>query len=349
MSITFLSIQHAYPNVPVLHDINFAVEAGEIVCVLGPSGSGKSTLLKLVAGLETLQAGNISLPDLEVTPQRCPPPERRSVGLVMQEHALFPHLTVAANVGFGLHGRSRREQSERVASLLALAGLTLMADRYPHTLSGGQQQRVALARALAPEPAVMLLDEPFASIDVLLRNRLRNDTRRLLKASATTALLVTHDPADAMAVADRIAVIVGGELVQYDKPEALWQKPAHPFVAEVLAGRQLFDAVVTGKTLVSAFGTFQTSHVLTSSSVPENMPVKVTAAPSRIKLVPVSVRPGLEGKCSIVDIRFSGEHFTVQLSSADQFLEVHVADASQFRLGQSVAIEIAPEDVLIYS
>ncbi|MGK0470412.1 MAG: iron(III) transport system ATP-binding protein [Candidatus Azotimanducaceae bacterium] len=340
MSITFQSIQHAYTNAPVLNDINLTVEAGEIVCVLGPSGSGKSTLLKLVAGLETLQAGSISLPDLQITAQQCPPPERRPVGLVMQEHALFPHLSVAGNVGFGLSGRSRREQSERVESLLALAGLTLMADRYPHTLSGGQQQRVALARALAPEPAVMLLDEPFASIDVLLRNRLRNDTRRLLKASATTALLVTHDPADAMAVADRIAVIVGGELVQYDKPQVLWQRPAHPFVAEVLAGRQLFDAMASEKTLVSAFGTFESN---TFKSSAENTQVKVAVAPSRIKLV-----PDLEGKVSIVDVRFSGEHFTIQLSSADQLLEVHLTDASQFRLGQSVAIEIAPGDVLIY-
>lgn len=345
MSITFQSIQHAYTSAPVLHNINLTVEAGEIVCVLGPSGSGKSTLLKLVAGLETLQAGSISLPDLQITAQRCPPPERRPVGLVMQEHALFPHLTVAANVSFGLHGRSRREQSERVASLLALAGLTLMADRYPHTLSGGQQQRVALARALAPEPAVMLLDEPFASIDVLLRNRLRNDTRRLLKASKTTALLVTHDPADAMAVADRIAVIVGGELVQYDKPQALWQKPAHPFVAEVLAGRQLFDALASEKTLVSAFGTFESRSF---KSRAENTKVKVAVAPSRIELVPASAGEGLEEKCSIVDIRFSGEHFTIQLAGADQLLEVHLADPSQFRLGQSVAIEIAPDDVLIY-
>jgi iron(III) transport system ATP-binding protein len=343
VSITFQSIQHAYTNTPVLQDIDLTVDAGEIVCVLGPSGSGKSTLLKLVAGLETLQAGSIILPDLQITPQRCPPPEQRPVGLVMQEHALFPHLTVADNVGFGLHGRSRRDQSERVASLLAVAGLSMMGDRYPHTLSGGQQQRVALARALAPEPAVMLLDEPFASIDVLLRNRLRSDTRRLLKTSATTALLVTHDPADAMAVADRIAVIVDGELVQYGVPQTLWETPAHPFVAEVLAGRQLFNAVATGGTLASAFGNFEISAFETSAVVTENTIVKVSVAPSRIGLVSV-----LEGPISIVDIRFSGRFFTIQLASADQLLEVHVADVSQYRLGQSVAIEIAPEDVLIY-
>ncbi len=338
MSITFRSIQHAYTDVPVLRDIDLAVESGEIVCVLGPSGSGKSTLLKLVAGLETLQAGSIELPDLKVTPQRCPPPEKRPVGLVMQEHALFPHLTVAANVAFGLHGLARNEQDERVKRLLALAGLEMMADRYPHTLSGGQQQRVALARALAPEPAVMLLDEPFASIDVLLRNRLRSDTRQLLKASATTALLVTHDPADAMAVADRIAVVVAGEVVQFGAPNALWEAPAHPFVAEVLAGRQLFTAVFTQGTLVSVFGTFATHATLS-----ENAPVQVAVAPARINLVPSS-----QGQVSIVDIRFSGQHFTIQLDAAGQLLEARVSDASHFKLGQSIAIEIAPEDVLIY-
>ncbi len=338
MSITFHSIQHAYTDVPVLRDINFTVESGEIVCVLGPSGSGKSTLLKLVAGLEALQAGSIELPDLEITPHQCSPPERRPVGLVMQEHALFPHLTVAANISFGLQKLDRSEQAERVASLLALAGLEMMADRYPHTLSGGQQQRVALARALAPEPAVMLLDEPFASIDVLLRNRLRTDTRQLLKASSTTALLVTHDPADAMALADRIAVIVAGELVQFGEPRALWQAPAHPFVAEVLAGRQLFDAVFRQAAVASAFGTFA-SNV----SLSENTSVQVAVAPDRINLVPSS-----QGQVSIVDIRFSGQHFTVQMAAAGQLLEAQLSDVSQLQIGQSTAIEIAPEDMLIY-
>jgi iron(III) transport system ATP-binding protein len=338
VSITFRSIQHAYTDVPVLRDIDLAVASGEIVCVLGPSGSGKSTLLKLVAGLESLQAGSIDLPDLKVTPQHCPPPEQRPVGLVMQEHALFPHLTVAANVKFGMRGLRRSEQAERAALLLALAGLETLADRYPHTLSGGQQQRVALARALAPEPAVMLLDEPFASIDVLLRNRLRSDTRQLLKASATTALLVTHDPADAMAVADRIAVVVGGELVQFGEPKALWQAPAHPFVAEVLAGRQLFSADFTQGTLVSVFGTFATH-----ASLAENTSVQAAVAPTRINLVPSS-----QGQVSIVDIRFSGQHFTIQLAGEGQLLEAQVSDASPFKLGQTIAIEIAPEDVVIY-
>ncbi|XOV83397.1 MAG: ABC transporter ATP-binding protein [bacterium] len=338
MSITFRSIQHAYTDVPILQNIDLAVQSGEIVCVLGPSGSGKSTLLKLVAGLETLQSGSISLSDQQITPQQCPPPEQRSVGLVMQEHALFPHLTVAANVGFGLHALDRSERAARVTSLLRLAGLELMAERYPHTLSGGQQQRVALARALAPQPAVMLLDEPFASIDVLLRNRLRNDTRRLLKTSDTTALLVTHDPADALAVADRIAVVVGGELVQYDVPRALWQAPAHPFVAEVLAGRQLFDAVVSAAKLISDFGTFATT-----ASVPDGTRVRVAVAPDQIRLTPSPA-----GQATVVDIRFSGQHFTIHLASADQTLEAQMTDVSQFRPGQSVEMEIAPEDMLIY-
>jgi iron(III) transport system ATP-binding protein len=338
VSITFHSIQHAYTDVPVLDDISFAVERGEIVCVLGPSGSGKSTLLKLVAGLEALQAGCIELPGLEITSQQCSPPEQRPVGLVMQEHALFPHLTVAANISFGLQKLGRSEQAERVASLLALAGLEMMADRYPHTLSGGQQQRVALARALAPEPAVMLLDEPFASIDVLLRNRLRSDTRKLLKTSSTTALLVTHDPADAMALADRIAVIVAGELVQFGEPRALWQAPAHPFVAEVLAGRQLFDAVYRQAAVTSVFGTFASN-----ASQPENASVQVAVAPDRIKLVPAS-----QGPVAIVDIRFSGRHFTIQLAASGQVLEAQLPAVGQLRVGQSITIEIAPEDMLIY-
>jgi len=338
VSITFHSIQHAYTDEPVLRDISFAVESGEIVCVLGPSGSGKSTLLKLVAGLEVLQAGTIELPGLEITPQQCSPPERRPVGLVMQEHALFPHLTVAANISFGLRKLNRSEQAERVASLLALAGLEMMADRYPHTLSGGQQQRVALARALAPEPAVMLLDEPFASIDVLLRNRLRSDTRQLLKTSSTTALLVTHDPADAMALADRIAVIVAGELVQFDEPRALWQAPTHPFVAEVLAGRQLFAAVFRQAAVASVFGTFASNARLA-----ENTPVQIAVAPERIHLA-----PSPQGQVSIVDIRFSGQHFTIQLAAAGQLLEAQLSDVGQLKIGQSTVIEIAPEDMLIY-
>ena len=229
-------VGHSYGDARVLEKVSLSVAAGEIVCLLGASGSGKSTLLRVLAGLEPLQEGWVRYRGERLAePGREPPPEARNFGFVFQDHVLFPHLTVADNVGFGLRNLPAAERESRIREQLAQVGLSGFADRYPHTLSGGQQQRVALARALAPAPGLMLLDEPFASVDSTLRRRLREDARRTLRASGVPSIVVTHDPEEAMELADRIAVIRGGTIVQDDVPAAVWQNPGDRFIAELFS------------------------------------------------------------------------------------------------------------------
>ncbi|WP_018086088.1 ABC transporter ATP-binding protein [Desulfurispora thermophila] len=195
-----------YPGAaaPVLDGFELSVEPGEIVALVGPSGCGKSTVLRLLAGLERPRRGRISIGGRLMADGRTfVPPERRGVGMVFQDFALFPHLTVEKNIAYGINRLPRAERRERLQAMLALTGLAELAHRYPHQLSGGQQQRVALARALAPGPAVLLLDEPFSSLDAHLRDRLRGEVRRIIRAAGTTALFVTHDRQDVQALADR--------------------------------------------------------------------------------------------------------------------------------------------------
>lgn len=225
--------------------ISFAVEAGEILVLLGPSGCGKTTALRCIAGLEQPDAGDVRLDGRSILGL---PPERRNVGLVFQHYALFPHLSVAANVAYGLrHGRPRlprKLRQKRVAELLALVGLSGYEGRKPHELSEGQKQRVALARALAVEPKVLLLDEPLSALDAALRRELRRELRRILRERATTAVYVTHDQEEALALGDRVGVMNAGKLEQVDVPQALYERPRTPFVAQFLGRANLWPAQV---------------------------------------------------------------------------------------------------------
>jgi len=253
VSLEFRHIAHAYGESQALCDVSFVAPAGEITCLLGASGCGKSTLLNLAAGLLKVQAGAVCLGgEVLADAARHPAPEHRPVGLVFQDGALFPHMTIAANVGFGL---PRGRQGE-VAGWLQQVGLAGLGGRYPHELSGGQQQRAALARAMAPGPAVLLMDEPFASVDIVLRRKLRRDCRMLLRASGTTTLLVTHDPAEALDIADRIAVMEHGRIVQFGSPSELHDAPASAAVGAIFSGAQIVGAAVGEGGFVTAFGTW---------------------------------------------------------------------------------------------
>jgi len=235
MGLKLTGIRHAYGDREVLKGISLEVAPGEIVCLLGPSGDGKTTLLRLVAGLEHLQHGRIELNGrILAEPGQEIPPEQRHVGFVFQDYALFPHLTVEENVAFGLRGIPRGDRGWRVAEALARVGLEAYARSWPHQLSGGQQQRVALARALAPKPAALLLDEAFASLDARLREQVRDDTLHVLQQAGIPALIVTHDAEEAMFMADRIALMREGQVVQLGTPEELYLKPVDPFVATFL-------------------------------------------------------------------------------------------------------------------
>jgi len=234
LELNRISLSYAAPcgRQTVLQDLSLSLACGQIACLLGASGCGKTSLLRAIAGFEPLDGGTIRLDGCLLSGEgTCIAPECRRVGMMFQDYALFPHLSVAANVGFGLCRRPAAVRKRRVDDLLGLVGMTAQAARYPHELSGGQQQRVALARALATEPALLLLDEPFSDLDVDARERLAFELRDLLKASGRTALVVTHNQAEAFAVADRIGILQEGGLAQWDTPYGMHHHPATPEIA----------------------------------------------------------------------------------------------------------------------
>jgi iron(III) transport system ATP-binding protein len=228
-------VSQAYDGRPVLEGLSFDLEPGMIGCLLGPSGCGKTTVLRCIAGFEPIREGEIVLHgEVMSRPGRLVPAERRRIGMVFQDYALFPHLTVERNIAFGLRALSSAERDARVAELLDIVRLKQVASRYPHELSGGQQQRVALARALAPRPALMLLDEPFSNLDVEMRERLSVEVRQILKQQQTTAILVTHDQNEAFNIADQIGIMAHGRIEQWDTPYRLYHEPATRFVADFI-------------------------------------------------------------------------------------------------------------------
>ena len=240
-----------YGSHTVVDGVGFCLASGRIACLLGPSGCGKTTLLRCIAGFEEIAAGEIRLHGEIVSRAGCRlPPEKRRIGMVFQDYALFPHLSVEENVAFGL-GRQRQQDGHlRVRQLLATVGLSGLGDKFPHELSGGQQQRVALARALAPRPELILLDEPFSNLDVGLRERLSLELREILKREGSTAILVTHDQNEAFAMADEIGIMHEGKIQQWDVPYNLYHRPANRFVADFIGQGVLLPGVVSAGTNV---------------------------------------------------------------------------------------------------
>lgn len=249
--MTTLNIQHlikSYANslTPAVNDISFTMQNGEILALVGPSGCGKTTTLRLIAGLERPDHGEIWINGREAaTPTAFVPPERRGVGMVFQDHALFPHLTVFDNIAFGLRGRKAAEIQQTVDEMLCLVGLEPLARRFPHALSGGERQRVALARALAPQPVLVLMDEPFSSLDTDLRLEMREQVRDLLKAMHATVVFVTHDQEEALYMGDRLAVFLKGKLEQVGTPEQIFQESATRFVAEFMGNSSFLPGKIT--------------------------------------------------------------------------------------------------------
>jgi len=251
--VTVSGLSKTFGAQPVLAGLDLEVPAGSLTAILGPSGSGKTTLLRLLAGFERADRGTIAIGGVQVDgPGVHLPPERRRIGYVPQEGSLFPHLTVAGNVGFGLPAAQRR--GGKVDALLETVGLGGFGRRYPHQLSGGQQQRVALARALAIEPAVVLLDEPFASLDAHLRASVRADVQEIFRRAGTTAVLVTHDQDEALSVADRVAALRDGRIAQCAPPEDLYCRPADPRLASFIGEANLLEGVVSGATVKTLLG-----------------------------------------------------------------------------------------------
>ncbi len=286
--LTVSGLYKAFGAHPVLTGLDLDVPAGSFTAILGPSGSGKTTLLRLLAGFERADAGSITIGDRIVDGPGIGqvPPERRQIGYVPQEGALFPHLTVVANVGFGLPARQR---AVRTAELLQAVGLAGMGSRYPHQLSGGQQQRVALARALAIRPAVVLLDEPFASLDAHMRASVRADVLRICRTAGTTAILVTHDQDEALSMADRIAVLRDGRIVQYAAPHELYTRPADPALARFVGDANIVDGQLTaaagqpGRMVATILGRLALSEG--SAVTAEPAAVTVLIRPEQLEIV----------------------------------------------------------------
>ncbi len=246
----------AYSGNAVVHDVSLVLQQGQIGCLLGPSGCGKTTLLRAIAGFERLTAGRIAIGGRHVSGEGCfVPPEQRRVGMVFQDLALFPHLTIADNIGFGLRGLDADERHKRIARLMAMIGLEGREACYPHQLSGGQQQRVAVARAMAPRPDLLLLDEPFSSMDADLREKLAREVRDILREDGVTALLVTHDQFEAFAMADEIGVMHHGRLAQWDNGYNLYHEPADRFVADFIGqGAMIRGSVVDAHSADTVLG-----------------------------------------------------------------------------------------------
>jgi iron(III) transport system ATP-binding protein len=267
-----------FGDVVALDSASLCVESGEVMALLGPSGCGKTTLLRLVAGFETPDEGTVELAERPVAGDGVwSPPERRKVGMVFQDYALFPHLTVAENVGFGVR---RGDRARKVPMLLALVDLCGLGDRYPHELSGGQQQRVALARALAPSPEVVLLDEPWSNVDPQLRETLRNELTGILRPLGVTAVIVTHDREDAFSLADRIAVLRDGRIVQTGTPEELYFRPRDRWVAEFVGTGNVLTGQVDDGVVRTAIGAFPANGASGASSV------QVLVRPELVELAP---------------------------------------------------------------
>ena len=335
MALEYEDVRHRYGSDDVLHGVSFVAAAGEVTCLLGRSGSGKSTLLRLAAGLERLQSGTVRL-DGEVlgSPSRHPPPEQRPVGLVFQDHVLFPHKTAEQNIAFGLRGASPQTRRDVAARHLASVGLAGFAHRYPDTLSGGEQQRVALARALAPSPKVMLLDEPFANVDATLRRALREDARAMLRLAGSVALIVTHDPDEALELADRIVVLGEGRVVQAGTPAEIWRHPADLRVAEMFGEAQHLRGDARDGVAYTSFGAIEWGH--------GTGPVDVVARPAGVALTPAPEGP------SVADIRFLGDRYFVLLQVGEETLRASVADLRGISVGDRVAMTFDPAATFVY-
>lgn len=257
-----VSVTYEGRTQPVVSDISFALPSGDIACLLGPSGCGKTTVLRAIAGFAAVTHGRIHIAGREVASAHVQvPTEQRQVGMVFQDYALFPHLNVATNVGFGLHRLPSPERLARVTEMLQLVGLEALAKRPIHELSGGQQQRVALARALAPRPQLLLLDEPFSNLDVALRERLATEVRDLIKATGTTAVMVTHDQHEAFAMADHIAVMADHRIQQWGTPLDTYHEPVNRLVADFLGeGAWISARILEGQRIACELGSFTLPH-----------------------------------------------------------------------------------------
>lgn len=335
-----ISKRYSLQSSPAVDRLSLEVGDGELLVLLGPSGCGKTTTLRMIAGFERPESGTIRIGQEVVANGRSwVPPERRGVGIVFQDYALFPHLTVAQNVAFGMLRLPRRERAERVTAALAAVDLTEYAPRYPHELSGGQQQRVALARALAPQPRLLLLDEPFSNLDPELRVALRYEVRAIVRRAGITTVLVTHDQSEAFALADRVAVMHSGRLHQLADPETLYRRPASRFVAGFVGRAQFIEGNIRDGWIETELGTFRVPPDLASGT-----PAEVLLRPDDLH-----IRADRQGDALVVGREFGGAtvRYAVRLPSA-RVIDVIQPSAHLIALDSTVHVDVLPAEPVVF-
>ena len=330
-------------RIPAVRSISLTVEQGQLLTLLGPSGSGKTTLLRLIAGFERVDAGEIRLAGKLVSgAETYVPAEKREVGMVFQDYALFPHLTVAHNVGFGYKARDRQARIRQMLDLVDLAGYD---DRYPHQLSGGEQQRVALARALARGPVVVLLDEPFSNLDAALRVHMRTELRRILKAAGATAIFVSHDQADALTISDRIIVLKDGVIQQVGSPEDIYRHPHNRFVATFLGQRYLLEGIVgtDAGTVITDLGVLPCSrhHPFKPGDV-----VCACIRPDGLEVVSEGLFQGI-----VTELSYTGKSLDsiveVRTDRARHTLQVQLRPDQKVQLEQKLSLQVTADAVAL--
>jgi len=340
-------IAKRYGTQEVIGDLSIAVRDGEILTLLGPSGCGKTTTLRLIAGLEEPNAGQIRLQGETVSGDgQFVPPEDRDVGVVFQDFALFPHLTARENVAFGLQDRSESERARRVDELLELVGLEAHGDHYPNELSGGQQQRIALARSLAPEPEMLLLDEPFSSLDVDLRVEMREEVRRIIKQTGVTAISVTHDQEEALSISDRVAVMNDGDIEQIDTPQEVFQQPESRFVAGFLGHASFLPGEVHGDSVDTALGRVLRDDVHGLAHQYDGSTVDLLIRPDDVTAYPAD---GAEADGHVVYRRYLGPTvlYRVELDSGETIECMH-NHSDHIDLDERVAVRVTADHKLAW-
>lgn len=341
-----ISKQFLNHPVPAVANVSFSLKQGEVLGLLGPSGCGKTTLLRTIAGFERPSQGTIELAGQVVAGNSCwIPPERRNTGMVFQDYALFPHLTIAENIAFGLERKSDRPSKQqikqRVGEVLVLVGLRGLEKRYPHQLSGGQQQRVALARALAPQPSLMLLDEPLSNLDVQVRQHLRHEIRHILKATGISAIFVTHDQEEALAISDKIGVMQQGKLEQIGTPEEIYAQPASRFVAEFVTQANFLPARRQGNRWQTEIGEWEIAATVE--------PEPIETGELMIRQEDITLKPDETAPIIVCDRQFLGREYRycLQTPSGDR-LHARTTVSTQIPVGSRVHLSVSAQAPQIF-
>lgn len=337
----FEDVACRFGTVDALRGVSFTVDEGEVLALLGPSGCGKSTLLRIAAGIEQPTQGQVLLDGVVIaSAQTSVPPDRRGIGLVFQDYALFPHFTVAENVSFGLGHLAKPDAHAAALSALRRVGLEGMARHHPHMLSGGEQQRVALARAIVPRPRVLLMDEPFSNLDRRMRDAVREDTVALLRETGATAIVVTHDPEEAMRIADRILLMRDGRAIQHGTAAELYRRPVDLGAARFFCELTEIEGKVRAGVVDTALGRFPAPSI-------EDGPATVCFRPQAFRLRPAGFC--LPGR--LVSSRFIGEMHYLELAiqGIDGLVRARVRGEPRAAVGSDIGIDIDADEVLVFS